>query len=609
MKESVLIKILCVIMMVTILPGYHLSAQENTQNNDKEIKITDLEIKGNDTVSDKEIKENISTESPSIKPWADRPVFDEQVLSSDMVRIKELYDSHGYYDAAVEYALDYSDDKSEVEITIKITEGDPIILRKLELRISGEEDKELKDQIIKLIELKEGEVFSSNKFQSSKATIRETLSDRGYPKAKVQAEARVNRRLKWADTNILIEPGERYRFGSTSISGNDKISSDIIKRELAYKEGQLYSLKKISDTQSNIFETGLFKSVSIDTSLNEVSRTAEMKVKVSERKPGTVKVGVGFGTEDLLRGQISWTQRDFFGGARVFDITGKFSFITQRIETSIKQPYIFGRDSDYKGIVNFQRDDLPSYEGKSLNLTNRLDKKISRELNTYAAFDLLYAKIDSQTTLTPLEESRQNVFLTTLDAGFEYFGTDNLLNPTRGFVSILNIETSLSQLGSEVDYFKTVFEMRGYKKYRDIVFAKRMRIGLIDSFGDTADLDVPIFKRFFAGGSASMRGFAFQKLGPLNESEDPLGGNSLIIGNAEARFPLYKDFGGVVFFDYGNVFPRSYDYKLDDLRYAAGLGFRYNTLVGPVRVDFGYALNPDPDLGRFQIFISVGQAF
>lgn len=605
MKESALTTFY--LILILFFPAcFYLHAQENG----KEISISGFDIKGNQSISDNEIKKNITTESPSIKPWVDNPVFDEQIFRNDIVRIKELYDSHGYYDAAVEFDLDFDDSEENVEITIKITEGDPIILRKLELTIKKDDDNtELKKQILGKIDLKEGERFSSERFQESKTTIREMLSDQGYPKPKLEAEARVNRRMKWADTNIVVEPGDIYRFGSTTISGNERFSSGIIKRELAYKKGDLYSLKKISDTQSNIFETGLFRSISINTTLNEDSKQADVSIKVTERKPGTVKVGVGFGTEDLLRGQISWTQRNFFGGARVFDVAGKFSFITQRVQTSVKQPYIFGGDSDYKGILNFQRDDLPSYEGKSLNVTNRIDKRISRELNTYAAFDLIYARIDSQTTLTPLEQSRQKVFLTTLNSGFEYFRTDNLLNPTRGVVSILNIETSLSELASDVDYFKTIFEMRGYRPYGNVVFAKRFKIGLIDTFGDTADLDVPIFKRFFAGGSASMRGFAFQKLGPLNESEDPVGGNSLIVGNAEARFPLYKDLGGVLFFDYGNVFPGSYDYKLDDLRYATGLGFRYDTLLGPVRVDFGYALNPDPDLNRFQIFISVGQAF
>ena len=106
-----------------------------------------------------------------------------------------------------------------------------------------------------------------------------------------------------------------------------------------------------------------------------------------------------------------------------------------------------------------------------------------------------------------------------------------------------------------------------------------------------------------------MECFPFQKLGPLDENEDPLGGNSLIVGNAEIRFPLYGELGGVAFFDYGNVYSKSFDYSLEGLRYAIGTGLRYNTIIGPLRLDFGYALNPNPELNRFQVFLSVGQAF
>ncbi|MGH7884410.1 MAG: BamA/TamA family outer membrane protein, partial [Thermodesulfobacteriota bacterium] len=119
----------------------------------------------------------------------------------------------------------------------------------------------------------------------------------------------------------------------------------------------------------------------------------------------------------------------------------------------------------------------------------------------------------------------------------------------------------------------------------------------------------PVFKRFFAGGSTSMRGFPFQRLGPLNDEEDPLGGNSIFVGNLETRFPLFKKVGGVLFFDYGNVFPSSFDFKLNDIRYAVGTGLRYNTIVGPVRLDVGYALNPVDEISRVQVFISIGQAF
>ncbi|MEE9193299.1 MAG: BamA/TamA family outer membrane protein, partial [Thermodesulfobacteriota bacterium] len=142
-----------------------------------------------------------------------------------------------------------------------------------------------------------------------------------------------------------------------------------------------------------------------------------------------------------------------------------------------------------------------------------------------------------------------------------------------------------------------------------IVIAKRLQFGMLYPFGSTGEFDVPIFKRFFAGGSNSVRGFPFQKLGPLDSNEDPLGGNSLLVGNLEVRFPFYADLGGVVFLDYGNVFPDSFSYPLDKLKYAVGTGIRYNTIIGPLRLDFGYALNPNPDLNRFQVWLSVGQAF
>ncbi|NIS08618.1 MAG: BamA/TamA family outer membrane protein, partial [Candidatus Dadabacteria bacterium] len=115
--------------------------------------------------------------------------------------------------------------------------------------------------------------------------------------------------------------------------------------------------------------------------------------------------------------------------------------------------------------------------------------------------------------------------------------------------------------------------------------------------------------RFFTGGSTTMRGFPFQELGPLDGSGDPVGGNTLLLGNLEARYPIYKKLGGVVFLDYGNVFPDEFDFKIDDIKYAVGTGLRFDTIVGPLRVDFGYTLNPEPNIDRFQFFLSIGHAF
>jgi outer membrane translocation and assembly module TamA len=193
--------------------------------------------------------------------------------------------------------------------------------------------------------------------------------------------------------------------------------------------------------------------------------------------------------------------------------------------------------------------------------------------------------------------------------GIERSTLDDKINPTRGTSMNFILESSLNFLGSDENYIKQVFEFKGFREFKGIIFAKRFTVGLIEPFGKTDTLDVPIFKRFFAGGSTSMRGYPFQKLGPLASNEDPIGGDTLLLGSFEGRFPVYKKLGGVVFLDYGNVYQDEFDFKLDEIKYAIGTGLRYDTLIGPLRLDFGYALNPEPNIDRFQFFLSIGHAF
>ena len=581
----------------------------------KQVKITKLKFKGNKAIDKKIIKESIETLSPSIKPWVKRPVFDEKLFKDDIKRIRDLFEDYGYYDVTVDYDLKYNDEGDQVKITVNINQGDPVILKSLNVVINDGalteyELEELKKKITETIPLRVTKNFSAVDFEQSKNDIRIIFSNSGYPKFDLDAEALVNRSEKWAEVNFNITPGYKYTFGAVEIIGNEKIPTYLIRRELIYNPGEVYSLEKVTDSQTRIFQLGYFRSVIIDQIFDDYNLEVNTVIKVTDRKLGSMRFGVGFGTEDKLRGQIGWTQRNFFGGGRNLNILGKASFITQIIQASISQPYVAGRDSELVALVNFQRDDLPGYEGSAVTSSLTLNKTLSRRVKATGAFTVIYSRINSQATRTPIEQSRENVFLTTLNAGVNYNTTDNLFDPTKGIFFDQSVETAFKAFGSNVNYLKSLIDIRGYKSIKKkYVLAKRFQLGLIYPFGSTGEFDVPIFKRFFAGGSTSMRGFPFQKLGPLDENNDPLGGNSLIVGNFEFRFPVYDELGGVVFFDYGNVYLDSFEYKLDDLRYAIGAGLRYNTIIGPVRLDFGYALNPNPELSRYQLWISVGQAF
>ncbi len=596
---------------------YHLSffsnnslAQNDSLNDNSEVtRISGIKIEGDKVISAKKIRESIATEFPSLKPWVKKPEFDEEILKDDMLRIKSLYANNGYYDSTAQYELKLNKKENNVDITIIIKEGEPVILTVLELIYQEQIEDKTKRLILKSVPLKVNGVFSAKKYEATKDVIWKYLSDDGYPKAQIKGEALVNRKEKWARANYKINPGPLYRFGSIRIEGNEKAKKSLIERRILYKNGEIYSEQKIDDTQSKIFQFGLFRSVLIDTNFNEDNKTADTVIRVSERKFGTVKIGGGFGTEDKLRGQIVWTQRNLFGSGRTLQTSAKASFITQRFQTELIQPYIVGRNSELSTSINIARDDVPSFKGTTLVSTTTMRKSFKRKYSTFGSFNIQYAKIDSSTTRTPQEQSSDNVFLTFFNFGFDRITTDNPLNPTRGTSVSVGLESSFKALASDVNYIKGIIDLRGYKTISNIVFAKRLSLGVIQPYGSTGTFDVPVFKRFFAGGSTTMRGFPFQKLGPLARDDDPLGGNSLLIGSVEGRYPIYKGLGGVVFFDYGNVYARQWNFKLDEMKYAPGAGLRYDTIIGPIRFDVGYALNPEPGIRRVQFWISIGQAF
>ncbi len=608
--NSKFIVIIIMLFAFFLLPKSLLSQenQETAEDQIPSVRISKLKIKGGEAVTKEDIQESIGTDFPSIKPWAKKPEFDEEILKDDLVRIKRLYANNGYYDAQVTYKLEYNKDKTRVKIEIDIDEGEPIELTKLNLGIRAL-DKEIQKEIRSAIPLKEGKVFSPNAYQQTKNVMSEVLANDGYPKSDIKGEALVNRREKWAKVKFNVEPGESYNFGVTKIRGNKRVKAYIVNREATYKKGESYSAEKVNETQAKIFQLGLFRSVVIDTEYEDEENIANIIISVKERKLGSIKVGGGFGTEDKLRGQIIWTQRNFFGDGRRFELSGKFSFITQRVEAAIFQPFVWGRDSELSASLNFQRDDVPSFTGQSFLSSGRFSKDFKKYYSSFGSFNIQFSKVENSASRTPEEQSRENFFLTFFNFGLERDTTDSLLNPTRGSVVSTGLESSFTALASDVNYLKGTIELRGYKKLYNVVFAKRLTTGVIQPFGSTGTLDIPIFKRFFAGGSTSMRGFPFQKLGPLDQNNDPLGGNTLFVGSFEVRFPIYGDFGGVAFLDYGNVFTKEWDFQFNNLKYAPGAGLRYDTIIGPVRFDVGYALNPEPGIRRVQFFISIGQAF
>ena len=250
----------------------------------------------------------------------------------------------------------------------------------------------------------------------------------------------------------------------------------------------------------------------------------------------------------------------------------------------------------------------PGYSLFSVGTESRVRREFSRRLSGAGGVELsrnVFSDVDPDLIGTGVAE---NNTLFIQFAELKWDTRDNLLNPTRGIVLSGELDHSTTALISTESFFKLLLEGRHYYAlWEKVILASRLTVGGIQPYAGSDS--VPSNVRFFAGGPGSIRGYAPNRVGPLDSQGRPIGGDSLLVGSVELRFPISGDLGGVVFVDAGNVYSGSPAYDLGDLRVGVGPGIRYNTPIGPFRLDFGVAVNPrsgDP-FGRLDF--SIGQAF
>jgi outer membrane translocation and assembly module TamA len=362
--------------------------------------------------------------------------------------------------------------------------------------------------------------------------------------------------------------------------------------------------------------------------LNDAEAPLDLEFEVRERKPRTIQLGAGASSVEQFRLQVEWTHRNLFHGAQQLTLLGKISGIEQLAETRLYLPYFFGRrttftqtlfvrneqeiDTDPLGIIDalFTIEEAqPAFDLFSVGGETRVSYELSRYWKGFAGVELSlnnFSNVD-EAALPDDEVAEDNLlFVQFVEARWDT--SDSILNPTRGVILRGRFDHSTTALISDVSFVKFFFEARHYRRlWRQTILAMQLGLGSIWPYGETEE--VPFNVRFFAGGPGSVRGFALNRLGPLDNNGDPIGGNSLIEGSIELRFPIAGAFGGAVFVDFGNVYREPFTYRLDDLRYAVGPGIRYNTPVGPLRVDFGIIVDrrSGEDFGRVEF--SIGQAF
>ncbi|MDY6864006.1 MAG: outer membrane protein assembly factor BamA [Thermodesulfobacteriota bacterium] len=586
-------------------------------NTDEVLYIKSIKFTGVQRNFINDINKEIITKKPSRKPGCPKPVFDERILKEDIERIEYFYKNNGYYHVIVEYRLSKDFKKKIIDVEIIVNEGAPTLIGKININIrnfNNFKKKQWKERLLNVILCKDGEPFKVNDYEKSKEEIRKLLVNHGYFYAGVLGKAIVDKRHFKATITFNLDTGKLQYFGSVTIIGNKGVKSKTILKELTFKEGDIFSLTKIYESQQNIYKLGLFKSVVISPKVVQRNTKIPIQISIEEIKKKTLKVGIGYGDEDEFRFQIAWDHKNFFGAAKSLSVASKYSLLIRSITTDFNQPYFLDKNSSLGIHFGIDREYLESYTNEKILSSIKIGRTLGKNLEGFVSYKLELNRPVSvgKTVIQELKETKRDKFywISGGEIGFRLDTVKNNIDPQEGLVCSAFLEPATFLLGSEEDYIKGVTGVRMYRKIvPGITLAARLKFGFIKPYRNTQD--VPIFKRFFSGGSNSVRGYPFQELGPLDKKGDPIGGHSLVEGSLELRHSFYRELKGVFFFDIGNVYRDSFDFNISGLKFSAGWGLRYKTLIGPIRIDLAFPLNPlhEQDLSLFRFHFSIGHAF
>ncbi|HYD49676.1 MAG TPA: BamA/TamA family outer membrane protein [Terriglobales bacterium] len=554
----------------------------------------------------------LSTPPPWYTPWRrwlDPPRFNPEILRSDLDRIRTRLRESGYYEAQLTHELTL--EKDQLDILVLVEQGPASIVREVRLNATDFDLGSDADALRRLIPIAAENVFTQKDYDNSRKQIERFYLERGYAYVSVEKAAVVDTASESVVVTYTVTRRQLAVFGAVAIEGLQDVHERLVQREVNWQAGDPYDPRLIEETQANLFGLELFRSVTVaPANLEEGSGVVDIAIHLAEGPQRSIRVGIGYGLEDQARGQLQWQHNNFWGGGRRLGSRLKASMIEQSVEGEFRQPYFLHPDQTFVLPLTQGRQDEPGFTVLWTRLAPRIERQFFPHLRASVGYNIEYDKLTkvSDDTQMRLAGFRDKGIVSSITASIERNTATNLLDPQDGSVLSLAVEVAGGPLQGNFSFYRGVAEAKRYFPiFGTRVIATRLRLGAGDGYGHSEDL--PVFRRFFSGGISSVRGYGRYKLGPLTDSNNPIGGRSLIEAAIELRTPVWGDLGAVAFFDAGAVDLKPFRYDVGELQYAVGPGIRYATPVGPIRFDVGFPLNQPSGLPGWQIHFSIGQAF
>jgi len=614
-------------------------------------KLAGVTFSGNEKEPDKKLSEVVATTpkqgffSRIVGAIFRRPtgVTNEQ-LSDDRDALESFYRLDGFSEATVATpAVSTNDAAGTMVVDFPIVEGPQMIVS--EVRVEGNEkfpESQLPD-----IQIEAGAPFNPQKHHEDVIALQTFYADRGHTEVQVAPRVEPSPDKTSATVAYVITEGPRVNVDDVIVRGNTYTNDEVILRKANLDPGDPFSYTSILEAQRELYRLGIFQRVEIQPQQTGTSVSdRDVVITVEEGKNLTLSGSIGLRaarsetTDDAIRERIALAaaHRNLFGTGRYLGLETVLSRDEKEYFLTYREPFISRFDVPLQ-VQIYQADDNTRPQTHILQTGTKIEAvKVSRSRTRWSlGYEYKISKCeegdicDIVATGDPVEgldRSLLNIQISSIAPTFFWDTRDDILDPHRGFFTSASLEYAFPFISAEANFLKEYVQGTYYIPLSaQQVIAISGRVGLIQPLGETGDEDVPLSERFTAGGENTHRAFPLDLLGSLCVDENegptcqktlfretpdsqilPLGGSGLVLFNAEYRFPIFATVGGALFVDAGNVY-RSSRIRFDDLRYGAGVGVRYLSPFGPLRVDIGYPLKRRSYDRAFSWFISLGYAF
>jgi translocation and assembly module TamA len=469
----------------------------------------------------------------------------------------------------------------------------------------------------KALKIVEGDEAKATLINAAEAVITGKLRDEGHPFARVaDKDVVADHARRRVDIAFYVEAGPVATMGPVSISGNEGVKTSFIRNRVkAIRPGDPYSPKVIERVRKDIASHDIFASVRIvEADHLDPNGQLPLSVEVTERKPRYIGFGAKYSSTDGSTINGYWGHRNLFGGGETLRLDAQASWYGDvpdslpdqdpfgyKFTATFTKPDIITTQDELLAEASVFREVTDAYIRKAITLTSGIRHKFNDELSVQAGVDF-----EAAHTVTATYDRNDLIVGIPIDVAYD--STDNPVDPAKGIRATGRFEpfALLGNAGSGPLLFQGSFATyRALDAENRYILAGRVTAGTL--IGASLD-DMPPQRRFYVGGGGTLRGFGYQEASPRDAAGNIIGGLSFLTASLEARMKVTDTIGIVPFLDAGAAFAGRVP-DLSQLRYSAGLGLRYYTGIGPVRLDVAFPLNRRPDDARYGIYVSLGQSF